>query len=279
MAGSFRVRWEVMQVTEQGRFILWLPVAMGIGVACYFALLTEPPRWLGAQLIFVLAIAAWLLRASPLWRATTLLAAAGTLGFASAQFTAARLPPVEPLPSRAVVLTGTVLGVELLPDNAQRVTITAPRLHPDMPPLQRDLRLRLRPNDPARLEAGDIIDVRALLRAPQPALYPGAWDMQRDYFFSGLAGGGTALNPVTKHDAPQPEATGPFRQIQRLRETIAWRFADGMPGAAGAIGSALFTGFMAAIPRDAQAGTDFSSRMLPQTIVRINSLAKYLLAM
>ena len=32
------------------------------------------------------------------------------------------------------------------------------------------------------------------------------------------------------------------------------------------------------IPRDAQAGTDFTSRMLPQTLVRINSLAKYLLA-
>ena len=35
------------QAAERGRFAPWLPVFMGTGVLCYFALRTEPPLWLG----------------------------------------------------------------------------------------------------------------------------------------------------------------------------------------------------------------------------------------
>ena len=249
MRKSIRVWWAATKEAEHGRVGLWLPVAMGTGVALYFALLTEPPTWLGASVAVVLACAAWLARARAIPHACCLAATAAALGFASAQFASFRAPPLEPLPSRAVVLTGTVSAVELLPDNAQRITLTAPRLHPEMPPLQRDLRIRLRPTDPIRPETGDQLSVRALLRAPQPSLYPGAWDTQRDNFFNGLAGGGTALGPAVKLETEQTRPTSVLRRIQQLRETIARRFADGMPGASGAIGSALFTGFMAAIPR------------------------------
>lgn len=249
---SVRVWWHASLEAEQGRFALWLPVAMGLGVSAYFALLIEPPAWLGAAFIFPLALAARLTRTRLLLHAALLGFTAATLGFAAAQFATFRVPPLEPLPSRAVIVTGKVSAVELLPENAQRITIAGPFLNPEMPPLQRDLRIRLRPNDPIRVEAGDQISVRALLRAPQPSLYPGAWDTQRDNFFNNLAGGGTALNPAIKLEPQQPQSTGPLRHIQHLRETIARRFEAGMPGASGAIGSALFTGYMAAIPRAEQ---------------------------
>ena len=43
------------------------------------------------------------------------------------------------------------------------------------------------------LATGDTIRVRALLRPPAPPAYPGAWDLQRDAFYSGLGGSGYAL--------------------------------------------------------------------------------------
>lgn len=249
---AVRARWYRTLETEQGRFALWLPVAMGVGVATYFALLTEPPAWIGAALVASFALAARLTRARLLPHTAFLVLTAAALGFTAAQLATVRAPPLEPLPSRAAIVTGKVSAVELLPENAQRITITAPVLNPDMPPLQRDLRIRLRPNDPVRLETGDFVSVRTLLRAPQPSLYPGAWDTQRDNFFNNLAGGGTALNPAIKLEPQQPPSTSPLRHIQYLRETIARRFEAGMQGASGAIGSALFTGYTAAIPRATQ---------------------------
>jgi len=32
---------------ERGRWALWGPVALGIGIGVYFALPAEPPRWAG----------------------------------------------------------------------------------------------------------------------------------------------------------------------------------------------------------------------------------------
>ncbi|MDN4163753.1 hypothetical protein, partial [Nocardioides abyssi] len=43
--------WIVRQFdAERGRWMLWLPVAMGLGIAIYFELPSEPPIWLGFAL-------------------------------------------------------------------------------------------------------------------------------------------------------------------------------------------------------------------------------------
>ncbi|HXU58325.1 MAG TPA: hypothetical protein VN710_06220, partial [Verrucomicrobiae bacterium] len=48
---------------ERDRWVLWLPVAMGAGVALYFDLAVEPPLWLGLA-----ALAATALLLALLWR-------------------------------------------------------------------------------------------------------------------------------------------------------------------------------------------------------------------
>ena len=226
---------------------LWLPVCMGAGVAVYFALAREPSDWLAAVICGLAASGAWLAPAGSARRGALAGLAACALGVVVAQIATWRSAPLEPLPSRAVVVSGVVAGVELLPGGAQRVIVTQPRLHPDSPPLARDLRIGLRADDPARPEAGDHLTVRALLRAPPPPVLPGAWDVQRNSFFAGVAGSGRALGQAVV--TPRTAGDGPARWIERLREAIAWRFAAGLAEAEGAIGSALFTGFMAAIPR------------------------------
>ena len=48
-------------LAERERWLLWLPVGMGVGIALYFALSREPPLWLGAAgLALVSMVLLWL---------------------------------------------------------------------------------------------------------------------------------------------------------------------------------------------------------------------------
>ena len=147
-------------------------------------------------------------------RAAGLLLAAAGLGFASAQWAAARALPIEPLPSKAVVLSAVVRGVDVLPDG-RRLVLENVVLAPGEPPLRRLVRVRPKRGDDGEVAAGDRIEVRALLRPPSNPAYPGGWDQQRDAFFSGIGGGGTALSAV------------------RVIERAARRARDRRAGAAG----------------------------------------------
>jgi len=231
---------------ERERLTLWLPVCLGAGVALYFRLGAEPPAWAGAAAFALAAVASRLVPAWSWRRGLFTACAALAAGLLAAQTATWRAAPLEPIPGKAAIVAGRVTQVELLPDGAHRVTLTAPSLHDHAVPLARDLRIRLRADDLSRPEAGDTLRVRALLRPPSPPSLPGAWDGQRDAFFAGLAGFGRALGPASVTPA---ETTGLANRIERLRQAVDRRFTQGLPGAEGAVGSALFSGFMAAIPR------------------------------
>jgi competence protein ComEC len=164
---------------ERGRLAPWLPVLMGAGVMLYFALGREPPAWAGFA-----AVAAGVALCAAGWRSLEgrvlgLAVLAAASGFLAAQAATWRALPVEPLPRKAAIVTARVLAVEALPEGHRaslgevRVAPDALRVAPDAPPLARTFRLRLDPDDPAPLAAGDRVRVRALLRPPQPPAYPG----------------------------------------------------------------------------------------------------------
>ncbi len=228
---------------ELTRLAVWLPVFMGAGVAGYYSLRSEPAAWVGPAFAMPL-----LLGAITLPRLRLLLApiAAIALGFASGQIATARAPPIETtLPSRATVVTGTIVAVESLPDS-RRITIRPAYLDGADAPLVRAVRVRLRDSDDEELATGDEVSVRALIRAPAPPSYPGGWDLQRDAFYSGLGASGFALGPAERTVEAAP--SGPMRRVQWLREAIEERVVAVIPGAAGAISVTLLTGRSMAIP-------------------------------
>ncbi|MDE2580910.1 MAG: ComEC/Rec2 family competence protein, partial [Rhodospirillales bacterium] len=234
----------------RGRLVLWVPVAMGAGVLVYFALRFEPPAGSGAAIALTILPAPILLRHAEgrflsAVRAGLVLLVAAAVGVAAAQHATARAPPLEALPRRATIVTGTVRMVERLPAG-RRVTLAGARLG-RAPPLRRLVRLRLRDTDPAAIAVGDRISVRALVRAPSPPFYPGGWDLQRAAFFAGLAGYGFAIGPASVRAHVPP--TGIPGLLEWMRETIAARFQAALPGAPGAIAATLFTGEQTAIPQ------------------------------
>lgn len=240
---SLAMRLSAFAEAEQGRLVLWLPVLMGVGVLTYFALRIEPPAWAGAAVALpVIAVAALGGRGARVALSPLI---ALSVGFTSAQVATLRSLPSETLPWRAVVVTGRVAGVELLPEG-RRITIAQARFD-DAAPLRRRVRVRLRAHDTVDLAAGDTLRVRALLRAPSSPAYPGGWDLQRDAFFAGYAGYGFAIGAAERLARAPPSGIGGW--LQRLREAIAARMRSRLPGTDGAVAATVLTGIPSAIPQ------------------------------
>ena len=199
--------------TERERLALWLPVFMGAGVLAYYTLRFEPAPWVGAAValpVSGLAVGLPGLR----WLIAPFAAAA--LGFTSGQIATARAPPIEvDLPTHASIVTGTIRAVEPLPEG-RRITILPAWIDDAPEPLRRSVRIRLQKKDDGDLGSGDSVRIRALIRPPALPSYPGAWDLQRDAFYSGLGASGYALAKAERTTQAVP--SGPMRFVQWLRE-------------------------------------------------------------
>ena len=233
-----------MREAERGRFVLVLPPAMAAGVVAYAGALLEPPVWLAPCVVGLAGALAWGLRRWPVVYALCLVLAVMALGAASAGVAAWRAPAVLEVPRKASVVAGLLGAVEPLP-NGRRLTLLAPTFDGGAAQGRR-VRVRLRAGDETPLTAGDTVRVRALLQPPAMPAYPGAWDVQRDAFFSGLGGGGYALGPVEVVARAAPQGLALW--VQTVREGIAGRIFAVLPGAEGAIAATLLTGATAAIP-------------------------------
>ncbi|MFC0410391.1 ComEC/Rec2 family competence protein [Roseomonas elaeocarpi] len=224
----------------------WLAVSLGGGVLFYFALRVEPSAvwlWLPAPFL-LLSLGLWA-RGSA-WALPAAIPTAAAIGFSAALWSTVAAPPMPDLPRQATVVTGRVAAVDLLP-GARRLRLEEPRLGGGNP-LERDLRLRLRADDAALVEVGSLVRVRALLRPPSGPAAPGAWDFQRDAFFDGLAGSGTALGPVEVLEHGQG---GSFAGLRSLLERRVMAVLG--QGGTGSVASAMLTGSQSPIPRDAVA--------------------------
>ncbi|MBM3588717.1 MAG: ComEC family competence protein [Alphaproteobacteria bacterium] len=229
--------------TERQHKALWLPVAMGAGILFCFSLRSKPDERL-IGLVPPLIITAFLVaRRWAFFGWLSALVAAGSFGFAIMLWHAQRAPPPISPPPRALVIQGVVQNVQALPQGL-RVTLGQAQFGPEAPKLERSLRIRLRNDDPGRPAPGDLLSVRALIRAPAAPAYPGAWDFQRAAFFSGQVGVGFAIGAA--EIIPGAGEAPPFSGLRRDLE--AWVLAV-LPGAAGAISAALLTGSQSVIPR------------------------------
>ena len=236
-------------LAEQGRLAPWLTVCMGAGVAAYFNLRAEPAWWAGLALCAFAACCVALVRRGFVARPVACAALAAAIGFGSAQWATHRAPPLAAWPTTASIVTGVVQGVEIRPEG-RRITL-ADAAFADGAPSPRTLHIILKSSVTVPLAAGDTIRVRAVLRPPAPPAFPGAWDLQRDAYYSVLGASGGALGAVEvlAHHAP----IGPARWLQGVRDAIAGRIMAAIPGAQGAIAATLLTGTTSAIPPDDRA--------------------------
>jgi competence protein ComEC len=249
--GAIREKCEVFLAGERANWPGWLAVALGLGIAVYFALPVEPPSWLGAAMAAAALLLAILLRRHPLAALLLLALTAGALGFGVSQLrTALVAAPQLQAEIRFAHVTGRIAEIEPFP-NAARVVldqVAIAELAPEATPLQIKVRVN---KDAALLKLGDRVDLLARLGPPSPPLAPGAFDFRRRAFFEGEGASGFALG-AARVLPPLGEETWRERLglwIGRLRATIGQRIAALEPGAAGAMTRALTVGDQTALTK------------------------------
>lgn len=229
---------------ERDQLPLWLPVALGSGVAAWF-LLPDPARWSAFMLVAcagaALAPAAGRGGRAGRWLSALLLIAAA--GCALAWWRAERV--AAPVLARPVVATleATIERVEpLAARELVRLRLRIARADRKLPPV---VRVNVAEGDaPAGLARGAVVRLRARLMPPPDAAVPGAYDFARVAWFQQIGATGRAFAPVTVV-TPASAPAGALRE--RLAAHVIERVGQ---GGSGGIAAALVTGAQGAIPEE-----------------------------
>lgn len=255
--GSLRVArrlagWRAAAVAvleaERGRWVLWLPVALGAGIAGYFALADEPGPWCGwlaAAAGPALLLVAGCRRRTPLGPGDALLVAlaVAAFGFALAQARTTMVAAPVLARSGSYEVEGRIIdiapragGSRILLDRV-RLSRTAPAATP----------ATIRVNDrrpPAGLNAGDRVRLRARLQPPAGPALPGGFDFARQAWFERLGAVGYTTGRIERVGDGAEDSRLP---VAALRSLIAGRIVASSPDTAGAVGAALIAGVRAGI--------------------------------
>jgi competence protein ComEC len=236
---------------ERERWPLWLPVALGTGIAIYFAMPTEPELgWAVVVMTAGLACAVWAVGVTNIaGRALLLFVAAASLGFAVAKFrTEAVAAPILAQRMGPAGLDGRVEQSEL---HGHGIRIVLGDLHSrkfsagDAPAR---VRISVRGDTPLP-QPGSWVHVTAVLAPPPSPAAPGAYDFGRTAYYLRLGGVGYAYGrPVSIRKL----AESTFRErisllVEVLRAHMTERIHSVLPGSTGGIASALITGNRSAI--------------------------------
>jgi len=240
--------WIVQSMSaERDRWILWTPVFLGAGISVYFSLTVEPAVWVGMAVLVVSVASAWLSRSLAVLLLISLGVAIAAAGFSAAQLrTYTSDHPVIERETGPLSVSGRIVRVEPFPDGARltldRLTIGS--LRPDrVPPT---VRVRLRGHQPP-LVPGNWVRLRAALSPPPPPVFPGGFDLQRQFYFQGIGGVGFSFGAAELVASGDAQLTLGAR-IERLRLLLSDRIRQRIGGGAGAVAAALLTGMRTQIP-------------------------------
>lgn len=234
---------------ERERWVLWLPVGLGLGISAYFSLPVEPPLWSGSAALAATLSLGLAGRRQPAALMAMIGLGAVALGFAAAQWrTVLAAAPMLTERMGPTGVSGRIVLVDNYPEG-DRVTLDLLRitgLGPEHTP--ETVRLNLRGRQP-HLSPGDWIRVRGVLSPPSPPAAPGAFDFQRQSYFQRLGGVGFVMGPAELiAKAPEDGLDGMWLVVERLRQNISDRVIEKLPGPRGAVALSLMNGDRSAIP-------------------------------
>lgn len=233
----------------------WLAIGLMIGILLYFAQPTEPAIWLPVTLSAVSAGAAvglLLLRRGRtlLWFLVPCLVV--SIGFAAGCLRTREMKPhflTEQM--SGVMVMGRIAQVEPLPTGA-RLTIDPAYLGKSAASdaIARRLQITvLTVSD--NLQPGDWVRLRADLHPPSGPATPGAFDFRRQAFFAGVDGVGFTYTARPARPGESWSDLGATSGLDdwadRLRQRIADRIEEILPGESGALAIALVVGNQTAL--------------------------------
>lgn len=222
---------------ERERIGLWLPVALGAGIAAWFALPARP-HWIG--LLFLLGggslgglLIGWQSRFGRMVAVGSGVMAVGVmLIWGRALWVAA---PVLAQPA-VTAFSAVVEQVEPLPAKSETRLILRPQGRDDLPPR---VRVTLRSEQSVDIVPGERIGLRARLMPPVASL-PGSYDFAQRAWFDRIGAVGTVLG-----DATRTQSAG--QSDPPLRARLSAHIHQQIAGSPGGMAAAFVTGDRGAI--------------------------------
>jgi competence protein ComEC len=234
---------------ERERWVLWLPVFMGLGVALYFSGHAEPELWPAALAFGVLLIGTILAR-NTVFLPALLVALMVALGFCAAKLETIHMQqPVLKAPAEKRLVEGRVIGVDRLPEG-YRLLLTemlVDGLAKEETP--RTARIKF-PYGKKLPRVGAWISMTATLYPLSGPIEPGAFNFRRFAFYQGYGATGFAIGYWHYEKGPRPsflQKAGIF--FEKLRNTIGEKLRANDASRETAVAVALITGDQAAIPK------------------------------
>lgn len=236
---------------ERERWLLWLPVAFGLGIAVFFLLDSEPLWWIALPPLGLCVLLLFVFRAQLGAAYLLSLLLAVTAGFAAAQLRTALV--AAPLLTERVGPTevrGTLLLLE------RRVADTRLLIQPssiaglEQTHLPEKIRLRVAGRKDLALRPGDQVRLRATLLPPPPPVVPGGYDFGRQAFYRQIGASGFVLGSATLLEE-RPESGWTVFWSQ-LRDDLGQRVRALLPPQEAGVAEALLTGQRAGIDPQVQ---------------------------
>lgn len=233
---------ELWLQAERDQVPLWVPVALGAGIAAWFNL-PNPSAWFG-WCCGMLAVAAAGLAMPAGSRLRAALIGAGMLacGGCTLIWAKAVLTGEPPISRPAFVeMQARVNAVEPLPAQGVTRMLVQPIDRKDLPSRLRvniadaDMRPEFMP--------GATIAFRSRLMPPAAPAVPGGYDFAERAYFLGIGATGRALAPIALVEPAASASIG-------LRQNLSRHVQRRVPGAEGAIAAALATGDRGAISEE-----------------------------
>ncbi|WP_447762374.1 ComEC/Rec2 family competence protein [Sphingopyxis panaciterrae] len=226
---------------ERERIGLWLPVALGAGIAAWFAL-PVAAHWIGLLLLLGGGILAGLLIGWQRRLGRMVAIGCGAMAIGLLLVWARATSVAAPVLARPVTTEFSALieRIEPLPARGQVRILARPQRRSDLPPR---VRLTLRSEQAVGLVGGELVGVRARLMPPPPANLPGGYDFARRAWFDGIGAVGTVLGEIVR----TPGAAG---NVPPLRNRLSGHIQAQIDGSTGGIAAALVTGDQGAISDD-----------------------------
>lgn len=237
---------------ERARWFVWTPVALGTGIAIYFARAHEPSLWIALALPMMALGLASASRRAGLLSILALGVLTASLGFTLAKLrTEWTRAPVLGHEIRRAEVKGIVELIEPRPARGERITLRVTDIK-GLAPGDRPERVRIRVMiEREGLKPGDLVRLRATLRPPSVPALPGGYDFARTAWFQRLGATGYAIAPaeiIAQAEARDQSLVQNARDaLERLRQGIGERIRAAVPGETGAIAVSLITGERGAI--------------------------------
>jgi competence protein ComEC len=230
---------------ERDQLALWVPVALGTGIAAWFGL-PEPRWWIlfltlslaSGGLALAIGVRGRFVRAAAIF----LIGAGLGCGLAWERARDVAAPKlVRPMIGQ---MSGQILEVDPLPAREKIRLVVALDPAPGLPP---KARINIDEDKaPAGLMSGARISARVRLVPPPGPPLPGAYDFAEVAWFQGIGATGKAMGPVAV-TAPAPPGGGFMRWLAGRQLALTSHIEHRLEGSEGGVAAAFVTGDVGAI--------------------------------